>query len=307
MAGARIPDFFIVGHPKSGTTALHHMLRSHPQIYMPELKETRFFAGELHPRGGPGDPTPRSVEEYSALFAPAAEGQRTGEASPSYLRSKLAAGRIAELRPDARIIAILREPVSFLHSMHMELMRDHAEIEPDFAKALALGPERKEAEQRGGAPGLVYMDYVEQLRRYQDAFGRDQMLVLLYDDFRADNQAVLKRVMSFLGVDAEVAVEQAEVNPSVRVRSPRANEMLRSLYLGRGPAGRLLKAPLMLVPRRARRRAMGVVQRRAIYGEPRRPDERVAQELREHLRGEVVALSDYLGEDLVERWGYDEP
>ncbi len=88
-----------------------------------------------------------------ALFAATGSEQRAGEASPSYLRSRLAAQRIAELRADARIIAILREPVSFLHSLHMELMRDHAETETSLAKALALASERRAAEARGGAPG----------------------------------------------------------------------------------------------------------------------------------------------------------
>src|ERR1700757_4481112 len=118
----KLPDFFIVGHPKSGTTALYEMLRSHPDIYMPDLKETLFFARELHPGLRPQDPQPDTLEEYLQLFAPARPNQRAGEASPSYLRSREAAARIAAVQPDARIIAILREPASFLHSLHMELM-----------------------------------------------------------------------------------------------------------------------------------------------------------------------------------------
>src|SRR6201988_4622409 len=90
----RMPDFFIVGHPKSGTTALYEMLRSHPQVYMPDLKETRWFARELHP-GTPAATFPATQRQYLALFAPARADQRAGEASPSYLRSREAAARIA--------------------------------------------------------------------------------------------------------------------------------------------------------------------------------------------------------------------
>src|ERR1700752_4595120 len=90
----RAPDFFIVGHPKSGTTALYEMLRSHPQVYMPDLKETRWFARELHP-GTPAATFPATQRQYLALFAPARADQRAGEASPSYLRSREAAARIA--------------------------------------------------------------------------------------------------------------------------------------------------------------------------------------------------------------------
>src|SRR5580692_11872450 len=111
----RVPDFFIVGNPKSGTTALYEMLRSHPQIFMPTLKEPHFFAAEKPP----SSPLPNTLDEYLALFAAAEPNQCAGEASPSYLRSPTAAGRIAQLAPDARIVAILREPAGFVRSLHM--------------------------------------------------------------------------------------------------------------------------------------------------------------------------------------------
>ena len=116
----RLPDFFIVGHAKCGTTALYEMLRRHPQIYMPEYKrgsgkEPWFFAQD-NPQ--PQATAKRSVtftgrramtlDQYLELFAGAQPGQMIGEASTSYLWSPTAAGRIARARPDARIIAILR-------------------------------------------------------------------------------------------------------------------------------------------------------------------------------------------------------
>src|SRR5690349_5176507 len=101
----RLPDFFIVGHEKCGTTALHLMLSSHPQIFMPAVKELRFFAPELRSRFrrfGP-ERLPLTLDQYSRLFAPARADQLAGEASPLYLRSHNAAQRIAETCPDARI------------------------------------------------------------------------------------------------------------------------------------------------------------------------------------------------------------
>ena len=90
-----MPDFFIVGHPKSGTTALYEMLRRHPQIYMPDLKEPRFFASDLRVRfqrraPDPSHPSalPQTFEEYLALFDAAGLDQRVGEASPLYLMSR---------------------------------------------------------------------------------------------------------------------------------------------------------------------------------------------------------------------------
>src|SRR5256884_5666903 len=99
-ARLRLPDFFIVGHAKSGTTALYEMLRRHPQIYMPESKEPWYFSRD-NPQ--PQITSERSVAftgrrevtfaEYLTLFADARAGQRIGEASTSYLWSTSAARR----------------------------------------------------------------------------------------------------------------------------------------------------------------------------------------------------------------------
>jgi len=309
MSQQRVPDFFIVGHPKCGTTALYEMLRRHPQIFMPDLKETRFFASELHPGSARSQLLPETIDEYLALFEGAGPRQRIGEASPSYLRSRTAAARIAELQPDARIIAILREPADFLRSLHMELLRDHVEPEPDLGKAIALEQLRSTEQARRESPGLVYSDYVhyvEQLRRYRDAFGADQMLVLIYDDFRNDNESTVRRVLQFLGVDAESPVQPTEANPTVRVRSLRMYELARSFYLGRGPVARVLKAVVKaLTPRRLRRDALHKLQRNVLYGKPRPADEQLMLQLRRRFKGEVEALGEYLNRDVAGLWGYD--
>src|SRR5438067_5117590 len=89
----RVPDFFIVGHAKSGTSALYEMLRRHPQIYMPDSKEPWFFASDMRPRFKPptGGLPPATLEEYLSLFTEARREQRVGEASSSYLWSRTAA------------------------------------------------------------------------------------------------------------------------------------------------------------------------------------------------------------------------
>jgi hypothetical protein len=303
----RLPDFFIVGHPKCGTTALYEMLRAHPQIFMPELKETRYFAPELHPRLDPGNPHPETFEEYVALFAEAAPEQCAGEASPSYLRSQTAAARIAELRPDARIIAILREPASFLRSLHLELVQDHVEPEHDLGRAIALEQARREDPEH---PGLVYpeyVQYVEQLRRYHAVFPPEQVLILIYDDFRADNEATVRRVLRFLAVDERSPVAVTEANPSVRVRSLGLYTRVRSLYLGESATAASLKRAIKaLTPQRMRRSALDAFRRRVLYGKPLPADEQLMHELRLRFEGEVIALSEYLDRDLVALWGYDD-
>jgi hypothetical protein len=322
----RIPDFFIVGHAKSGTTALYEMLKQHPQIFMPAYKggagkEPWFFSSDNpHPQRT----AERSVaftgrravtmDEYLSLFAAAKPSQRVGEASTSYLWSRTAAGRIAEAQPAARIIAIMREPASFLRSVHLQLLQNHHENERDFRKAVGLDEARREGrsipKHSYWPQALIYSDrvrYVEQLRRYREVFPPEQMLVLIYDDFQADNEGTVRQVLRFLEVDDSAPVQAMQVNPTIGVRSTRLNDLRLALRAGRGP----LLAPVKTIGKalttsRLRGALFYPLQRRAVYAEPPPPDESFMLELRRRFKGEVVALSEYLDRDLVKLWGYDD-
>ena len=311
----RRPDFFIVGHPKSGTTALYEMLRAHPQIFMPELKEPWFFAHDMRPRRPPvrEPPVPRTLEAYLDLFEAARPDQRTGEATSTYLLSKDAARHIAELVPDARIVAILREPASFLHSFHQQLLRVHVESEKSLRRAIALEPARRRGKRiprRSIRPQLLmYSDhcrYVEQLRRYHDTFGRERVLVLVYDDFRADNEGLVRGVRRFLGVEDSAPVAALQANPTTAaMRSQRADDLLNKVSIGRDPVSRAVKTGLKAVlPAERRHRAIAAVQRNLVMRPPPPPDAALMDELRRRFASEVVALTDYLERDLVARWGY---
>jgi hypothetical protein len=315
LAG-RLPDFFIVGHPKSGTTALYEMLRRHPQVFMPENnKEPWFFASELHERTPPRPMgTARTLEEYTTLFAPAEANQLAGEATALYLWSRTAAAGIARHCPDARIIAIMREPASLLRSLHLQFVKTYVETETDFAKALALEPRRREGRDvpryTYWPKALLYSEhvrFVEQLRRFDSRFPRERMLVLIYDDFRADNEATVRRVLRFLEVDDTAPVEIVEANPTVAVRSGALHELVHAVSVGRGPFSRAVKGTVKtLTPRRLRREALYATQRHVVYSPPPPPDEELMLELRRRFKGEVVALSEYLDRDLLSLWGYED-
>ena len=312
-AGVDAPDFFIVGHPKCGTTALYEMLRRHPQIYMPDVKEPWFFATELHERTPPRPQgTPKNMQEYIALFADAQPGQKLGEASPHYLWSHTAAGQIAEVRPDAKIIAILREPASFLHSLHLQFVEVYYETEADLRRALALEKPRSEGRQvprYSYWPQLLlyseHIRYVEQLRRYHEVFGEDQVKVLIYDDFRDDNEATVRSVLRFLDVQDTAPIEVVQANPTVRARSQKLNEMVHAVGVGRGPISHAVKEAIKAVtPAGPRRSALYAFQRRVVFGSPRPPDQELMAEIRSRYVDEVKALGEYLGRDLVSLWGY---
>jgi hypothetical protein len=237
-----------------------------------------------------------------------------GEASSLYLWSHEAAAGIGALAPGARIIAILREPASFLRSFHLQVLQAHYEDQRDLARALSLEGERRRGRhlpKRSLWPQeLLYSDhvrYVEQLRRYRERFDASRILVLIYDDFRDDNAATARQVLRFLGADENVPLGAGEVNPSVATRSQLADHMLHSVSHGEGRAGATVKrAASAVVPRRLRRSALGVAHRRLVSGPAPQADERLMHTLRRRFRPQVEALSDYLGRDLVALWGYDD-
>jgi Sulfotransferase family len=312
-ARGRMPDFFIAGHQKCGTTALYLMLGEHPQIFMPEFKEPRYFAPELRPPVAHETPDrPQKLERYLALFADARPDQRAGEASPQYLRSPNAASRIAQLNPDARIIVILREPAAFLRSFHMQMVASHEEKEKDFRKAIELEPARR-ANARDGflAPQLLYSEhvrYVEQLRRLHASFPAEQVLVLVYEDFRRDNEATIREVQRFLAVDDTVPLQQVETKPLNTVRSVRLHALIRAVRRADFNPAQASGLPRMLnalVPTRVRRGLLSGLYRRVAYAPPQAPDEQLMRELRSRYRDEVVALGEYLDRDFLALWGYD--
>jgi len=313
----RLPDFFIAGHAKCGTTALYGMLSAHPQIYMSAVKEPEYLSrAPQHRLRGPSEPAkrlPDTLERYLALFADASPDQLAGEASTEYLRTPGTAARIAALCPDARIIAMFREPVSFVRSLHLQLLQVGVETESDFVKATGL-----EADRRAGRhvprecrwpPALLYSEhvhYTRQLREYHEHFGRERVLTLIYDDFLADNERVMREVLRFLAVDETIAIEPTTANPTLRVRSQRGERLVNAVSVGKGPVSRTLKRTLKTVlPERVRKDAHRKAVRLVIDTEPAPPPEEFIEELRHRFAGEVSEVSEYLERDLVKLWGYE--
>jgi hypothetical protein len=316
----RIPDFFIVGHEKCGTTALYEMLRVHPQIFMPDFKEPRFFSPDMRVREGDraAGRRPRDLPAYRALFAPAQPGQRVGEASPQYLGSHVAAERIAAVRPDAKIVAILREPVGFLAAMHRQNVKGLLEDRRDLHAAMAVEEDRRAG--RMPLPGdqtspvrLLYSEhvrYLEQLRRFEARFPSDQILVLIYDDYRAENEETVRRVWRFLDVDDSPPVQVfGSSRPRKTVRFMPLHRLSRSVKMAHHSQARsspVADALYALTPRSVMK-----LWRRMVYS--RQPgavavandEDRQNAELRRRLKPEVQALGEHLGRDLVGLWGYD--
>jgi hypothetical protein len=202
-AGFRpLPNFLILGAQKAGTTALYAYLRWHPQVTGPSFKEVSFFDRHY----------PRGERWYRAHF-PARRRTAIGEASPSYLLHPLAPERVAALLPDARLIALLRNPAdrAFSHYQHeVALGREPLSFEDAIAAEDARL--RGEVERMLGDPAYfshawwnyTYVArgrYAEQLERWYAAFPRARLLVVFTEELAAETGATYRRVLEFLGLE----------------------------------------------------------------------------------------------------------
>ena len=147
-----LPDFFIIGASKSGTTALHSALAEHPQLFLSEVKEPKFFLCDGPPprHGGPGDAHSAREwvwrsEGYERPFDEAPEGTLRGESTAFYLQDLDAHRRIATAIPDVRLIMVLRDPVNRAYSNWAHLWVDGLEPISDFLAACAEESARREA------------------------------------------------------------------------------------------------------------------------------------------------------------------
>jgi hypothetical protein len=251
-----LPDFLIIGAQKAATTALYAYLRWHPGITGPSFKEVSFFdrhysRGERWYRGHlPAQPRLWAIERRHG------EEALVGEASPSYLFHPLAPGRVAALMPDAKLIAVLRNPVdrAFSHYQHeVALGRESL----SFEDALDLERERMRGELERMTSDPAYFSYpwwnftyaargryAEQLDRWYEHFPREQLHVIISEELLDNPSGIYRQTLDFLGARPHelssfpkiFAREYSEMEPATRERLEREfsepNERLREL-LGR--------------------------------------------------------------------------
>ncbi|MEM9669037.1 MAG: sulfotransferase [Pseudomonadota bacterium] len=201
-----LPNFFLIGAGKAGTTALAHQLSSHPDIFICKPKEPRFLC---FPNGrpnftGPLDEriyVPTSRDEYEDLFADPAGATAIGEASTWYLTYPGVAARIHSQFSEAKIVVVLRNPVERAFSHWMHLIREQVEPIESFIDACEAEQKRKAS---GYSPHWWYVSqslYADGLKEYLAMFPADQVLILLYENFSANPNKTVSEIYRFLGVD----------------------------------------------------------------------------------------------------------
>lgn len=198
----RTPDFLILGAQKAGTTSLFRYLASHPSVFVPRVKETHFFAyqgKEVPDRNSADVEFINTLEDYLDLFAEAPDDMVTGEASPSYLYLEEVPRRIHDLVPDAKLIALLRDPVERAFSNYLHCVRTGRE-DLSFEDAIRAEDERI----ADGWPHVYHYRqkgfYSEQIKRYLAVFREDQFQVWLTDDLARDPEGLLAETCRLLGI-----------------------------------------------------------------------------------------------------------
>lgn len=293
------PNFFIVGAPKSGTSALYEYLRHHPNVFMPLRKEPNYFATDF-PENCRGV---RSLKEYLHMFKPAKEHHPAiGEASASYLSSKEAIRNIHTFDNKSRIIAMVRNPIDLSHSYHGQLCFSLDEDIEDFETAWRLQKRRKKGldipELCLNPDFLQYSEYAmlgRQIQRIVQYFPKKQVITIVFDDFKADTIGIYKSVLEFL----EIPHDGRTVFPKINVRKTSRFKFISRiikrppsfLFPVRNALKKLLGRKSNLVARKISSLLSKPLKRKDLSMEFRR-------ELASFFKEDVMLLSDLLKRDL---------
>lgn len=272
---------------------------------MPIVKEPHHFGSDVR-----SPLTLESREAYLKLFAGAGAARAIGEASIWYLRSRDAAQEIAAFARDARIIAMIREPVSQMRSLHSHNRSRGVEEIRDFARAIDAGTDRFRGRLTGEPTIPEFLDYrtvplyADQIQRYRDAFPSERILVIIQEEFGRDTPGSFARVLRFLGVDETFTPSFERYGVARRSRLP-----WLSRWLNAPPAPLRRSAKRYLSPT-VRKRLHQAVRRplflaTTVAERPAEVDPAVLAELRAGFAPEVRRLAAMLERpDLPALWGY---
>lgn len=294
MPRPRLPNLFIIGGPKCGTTALSYYLAQHSHIYMSEMagvKEPGYFSSDLIMP--PSWNRISTWPEYVALFKNApADVDYIGEASTNYLFSKRAVPEILRTCPDSRFIVMLRNPIELVQSLHNQRMKKGLDI-PNFERAWRLQSKR----QRGLALpyGLTNGEILQygrigklgiQMARLRQLVPKDRVHVIVYDDFASRSENCYLELLNWLHLPADGRMAFPKLNSSVRYRWPIVEEVLRNLAFMRRRmrlGGRLgINAWIENLNRAAGRQKISAI---------------LQQELQDYFRADISLLSRTVGRD----------
>jgi hypothetical protein len=304
----RPPDFFLIGAPKAGSSALHAALAQHPGLFLSPVKEPKYYlCGDSPPPAyrGPGDAHSNQEwiwqrERYLDLFDSAPEGTLRGESTPFYLYNRDARRRIAADRPDAKLIAVLRDPVDRAYSNWMHLRMDGLEPREDIVDAIRREPDRVDA---GWAPFWHYQRVGMYGRQVEDVFRhfpREQVLLLRYKHLVDHPEQTLDRVCDFLGVAKSSSLAVPRDNSRRFVQNSPRTRAIGSVIRTGATVGQFFPPGVW---RRISRPLVDQLQRGGDEARPKLTPQQRAILLEPHLP-DIALLEQLTGESFEEWKGY---
>lgn len=306
-----MPDFLLVGAAKGATTSLYYYLSQHPEIRMTSIKENWFFSFVDKPPtySSPGvlSNVVSRLEDYVKLFDGARAEQRLGDASPSYLYTYRDTIRnINSIYPPRereklRIIISLRNPVSRAFSQYWTFKRFiHEPL--SFEDAIEEGVIQKRLSDNWN----IFYDYIgfgryyEQVNAFLKAFGKDRVLIFLYDDIRKDPVGVCQSIFRFLDVDPGFVPDVGQKYNDV-TGEPKRKWLLRVL-ISRNPVKRAIaagvKSILLRLPQEPTRKAIDAILRRVFNLERTEMAEQTRLQLIRTFSADIQRLETLIGRDL---------
>lgn len=202
------PDFFVVGAQKCGTTLLYGLLKKHPEIFLPDQKETHYFIT----RGGPlsyADSASTRLNEtsifkeskYLQLYENAASKIK-GEVCPTYLYDANSAERIFSSNPNAKIIIVLRDPIQRAFSAYKHMKARGAELSRSFASALKNEEKYIDENWQTMSHYVKGSMYYEQVKRYFDVFPKENITVLCFEEMKANPIECANNILSLFSLSS---------------------------------------------------------------------------------------------------------
>ena len=296
-----MPNFLIIGAAKSGTTALYHYLKQHPQIYMSPVKEPGFFAfeGERPQYFGPGDDRFSShmvmnLKDYQGLFAAVDNQIAIGEASQAYLSlSEVSASRIQQYTPCAKLIAVLRHPAERAYSNYQMLVTTGREY---LGFTQALDEEEARMSKQWSYLWAYKMRglYHARLQPYFDRFAREQIRIYLYEDWNTRPYEVLQDMFRFLQVDDTFIPDMTMRH---NVPYPPYSQTVRAFL--KNPPNTLKTFLKPFLPKVLRRKIIKKMESLNQKKTPPPPlDPEIRRQLTEVYRDDILKLQDLIGRDL---------
>ncbi|QIN84371.1 sulfotransferase [Rubrobacter tropicus] len=302
-----MPNFFMVGAQKAGTTSLYHYLNQHPQVYMSPVKEPFFFNHEINADheiverefGGPARRRASrftNLDEYRALFENVTGESAVGEASTLYMYAPGTAGRIKKYASQARVIALLRNPADRAYSSFLHARRLGVEPLAHFSEALRSEEERRRQSWRYVFHYRNLGFYHAQLEPYYELFGQEKVGIFLYEDLRDDPTGVARGVFRLLGVDDGFVPDTSRKhNPSGVPKSRAARAAVKAMDAVAAAFLESFSANSRLYPfaSRVRRRAQGLM-----LAKPEAMDPEIRAELLDGYEEDILKLEELTGRDL---------